>query len=75
MKTILIVLMCYFHQPVALYSNDGTTAILEPFKYAEVDKEAKSLMVALCKEENPETPKNFKVWHLDKLNDYYIADK
>jgi hypothetical protein len=68
MNTVLIVLMCYLHQPVAIFSNNGETASLYPYKNAPLSAPAREAGHELCVADDPDLPKNFEIWHLEKLN-------
>jgi len=46
-----------------------------PFISAPVSDEAKLAAVTLCKADEPEVPKNFEIWHLDKINKYTLTLK
>jgi len=73
MKTTLLVLMCYLHQPVASFLGTDTESTITPFISAPISKEAKESAIVLCKEEEPSLPENFKIWHLDKINKYTLT--
>ena len=73
MKTTLLVLMCYLHQPVASFLGTDTESTITPFISAPISKEAKEAAIVLCKEEEPSLPENFKIWHLDKINKYTLT--
>jgi hypothetical protein len=75
MKTTLFILMCYFHQPVAIFLSTDTQSIITPFISAPVSEGAKQAAIALCKADEPEVPKNFEIWHLDKINKYTLTKR
>ena len=75
MKTTLLVLMCYLHQPVASFLGTDTESTITPFISAPISKEAKQAAITLCKEDEVDVPENFKIWHLDKINKYTLTLK
>lgn len=74
MKIVTLILMCYFHQPAAIFVQleDGQYQIA-PFAFAELSPGAQKAAREMCAAETmDDVPSGFQVWHLDKLNGHFL---
>jgi len=71
----LVVLMCYFHQPVAVYVQAPDGIYLSAYAKADLDADTQARLRALCAADREEgkRPKGLAVWHLDRLNGHFTA--
>lgn len=72
MKELVIILLCYLNQPVALFMDNGVEATLTPFISAPLSDKGKEAAIGLCRDDEAETQEGFYIWHLDKINKHTL---